>query len=211
MDANKATTIIFDFDHTLFDAIKFRKIISLFFERNNIPADIADSTFRSAYNSSYNYGFLEQLNMLKKIGYAIPNKEIDSFFNQSLKHILKGPVEETLKKLKDRGHRLILLTKGLEYFQRFKVRQSGLEAYFGHNIYVCKDKKEEAIKSIPAKGRTYFVNDHADEIEAVAKVYPEMNFIYVKGPKTAHDRFIKHEHIPTIDDISSLPFLIKKV
>ena len=107
------------------------------------------------------------------------------------------------------GHKLILLSKGKEAFQRFKVKQSGIETYFGKHIYICYEKKEEMIEKIPREGKTYFINDHADEIESVSKKHPEINFIYIKGPKTPHDRFIKHGRIPTIDDISSLPELIK--
>lgn len=202
-------TIIFDFDHTLFDTRHIRKDIKDLFLKNGVPEEIfefSNKKHREEYNDTYD--LIKHISDLEKEGYKIDKQNIDIFFEQNLEMHLKGPVKEVLSSLIKDGHKLILLSKGNETFQRFKVKQSGIEAFFGEHIYICYEKKEELIEKIPREGKTYFVNDHADEIEAVAKKHPEINFIYVKGPKTSHDRFIEHEHIPTIDDISALPELI---
>jgi len=156
-----------------------------------------------------NPDLLAQIKDAESLGYKIDKKDINDFFNQDLEPLLKGPVKEILEKLVKDGHKLFLFTKGVEYFQRSKIRRSGIEEYFDENIYVFDSNKEETDVDIDQHEKTFFINDHADEIEDFAKAHPKVKFIYVKGPKTSHDRFIKHKHIPTIDDISSLSKYIK--
>lgn len=208
MKPQKPVTIIFDFDHTLFDTKGINLLMYSLYSESEIPEKIFKSVIENQRKKS-NFDFLDHVSELRKLGYKIDSQKIDELLSLDLSYCLKGKVKETLDVLMKRKFNLILLTKGVDYFQRWKIRQAGLSKFFNSHIYTCEEKKEDMLNKLPIKGRTYFVNDHADEIEVVAKRYPGMNFIYVKGPKTAHDRFIKHKHIPTIDDISILPKIIK--
>ena len=205
------STIIFDFDHTLLDSTKITEMIeAIFLESGATLKTILAVQKAQRLRDNDNPDFLAQVTMLKDLGYDIKDEVIDDFFGQDLEKCLKGPdVKEVLEKLFKAGHKLILFTKGIEYFQKFKIRQSGLEKYFKGNIYIFDNNKEEAEVDIHQNGKVYFINDHADEIEAFAKIHPGVKFIYVKGPKTSHDRFLKHKHIPTIDNVSTLLKYIK--
>jgi len=180
-----------------------------FFTDRTIPEKIYDDIIRKQRaDSKDNPDFLKLCEESEKLRYKISKEDISAFLKNDLSSYLKGPVKETLTILKKKGYVLMILTKGIDYYQRFKIRQSGIEKFFGKHIYVCDEKKEEALRDVAFKGVTYFIDDHADEIETILKKFPDFKIIYVKGPKTAHDRFIEHEHIPTITDISELPKMI---
>ncbi len=201
-------TIIFDLDYTLLDTSKLNKISHELLLKNNIPEDVIDLANKKHREIHKNPAFLEHVAEIEKLGHKVLKEDIDQFLSTDLKNYLKGPVDHVLALLIEEGHRLILLTRGHEYFQCFKIRNSGLHIYFDKNIYICEEKKEEIIEQMPLTEDVYFINDHADEIETVSKKYPNFHYVYIKGPKTPHDRFIDQAHIPTLDDISTLPDLI---
>ncbi len=203
-------TIIFDFDHTLLQTSEITLQIRNIFLKNEVPEKTIDSIQKSQrQRDNDNVDLLVQIRDVEKLGYKINKNDIDDFFSQEFKQLLNGPVIEVLEKLLEKKHKLFLFTKGVEYFQRFKIRQAGLEKYFKENIFVFDNDKTESQVNIFNNGKVYFVNDHADEIETFIKVHPTVKAIYIKGPKTSHDRFIKRKHIPTLDDISLLPKYIK--
>lgn len=204
------STIIFDFDHTLLKTRKITEMIREIFLKNGVPEKTIEAIQKTQrQRDNDNVDFLVQIKDAEKLGYKINKEDLDNFFLQDFKPLLNGPVIEILEKLLEKKHRLFLFTKGVEYFQRFKIRQSGLEKYFKGNIFVFDNDKTESQVNIFNKEKIYFVNDHADEIESFQKAHPEVKSIYIKGPKTSHDRFIKHKHIPTLEDISTLPKYIK--
>ncbi len=202
------STIIFDLDHTLLETSKITGLIVDIFLKNGVPEktiEVIQKTQRAKNND--NPDFLEQVKAIKKLGYKISKKDIDIFFTQNLENCLKDSVKETLEKLLKEGHILFLFTKGVEYFQKFKIRQSGLEKYFDGNIYIFENNKEETDVDIHKNGKVYFVNDNFDEIENFSRIHSKVKFIYIKGPKTSDDISIKN--ITTIENIPSLLKYIK--
>ncbi len=203
-------TIIFDFDHTLFDTKSLRAFIASLLNTHGVSSTLdTDSEKKHRLKTKNNYGFLEHLDELKPQGHNLPNKVIESFFTSNLEKHLKGDVHTTLKKLQSKKHTLILLTKGLDYFQKFKIRQSGIEGYFGRNIYICEDHKEHTLSHLLTADKTYFINDNTDEIVSAHKLFPKLHYIVINGPKTDLSK-VKHiKGIKIIDDVSSLPKIIK--
>ncbi len=201
---NKLKTIIFDFDHTLFDTEMIKPMMKTFYTERGVPEKVYDEVRTFQRKRDVNAGMTEQWEEMTKRGYKISKKELNDFFKTDLSLYLKGPVKEVLTKLKKRGYTLMILSMGIDDFQRFKIRQSGIESFFADHIYTCKEDKPRALKKISTTGEVYFVNDHANEIEVVLKSFPKIHPIYVKGPKTAHDHFLNHKKIPTISDISEL-------
>ncbi|MEI6479046.1 MAG: HAD hydrolase-like protein, partial [bacterium] len=138
------STIIFDFDHTLINTSEITQMIMDIFLKNGVPEKTIyaiQKAQRSRNND--NPDLLAQIKDAESLGYKIDKKDINDFFNQDLEPLLKGPVKEILEKLVKDGHKLFLFTKGVEYFQRSKIRRSGIEEYFDENIYVFDSNKEE--------------------------------------------------------------------
>lgn len=203
-------TIIFDFDHTLFDTKSLRAFIASLLNNHGVPVELdTASEKKHRLKTKNNYGFLEHLDELKPHGHKIPNKVIESFFTLDLEKHLKGDVHTALRELQKRKHTFILLTKGIDYFQRFKIRQSGIEGYFGNNIYICEDTKEHTLGHLLKEDTTYIINDNTDEVISAHRLFPHLHYIVIKGPKTDLSK-IKHiKDITVLDDISTLPLLIK--
>ncbi len=205
-------TIIFDLDHTLYDTKNIKEEIWMLLKAYKIPEKIIDAcekVFRSKNNNLY--GILEHLEELEKLGFKIPSEAIEAYFARSMTHHLFNGTIEILEKLKKKGHRLILLSKGIDYFQRFKIRQSGLEDFFGSNIYICDEKTEDIIRdmSLPKKGKIYFVNDHADETLRIHKAFGEFVCIIVKSHKTRLESIKKHKKIIVVENIKEVIKYIK--
>jgi putative hydrolase of the HAD superfamily len=55
---------------------------------------------------------------------------------------------ETLERLKEEGHELYLYTGGETAIQRKKVKQMGLDAFFGDRVFISSHKTTEVLESI---------------------------------------------------------------
>ena len=204
------STIIFDLDHTLLETSKIARLITDIFLKNGVPEKTVETIQKTQRAKNHdNPDFLDQINEVEKLGYKISKKDIENFFEQNLECYLKDSAKETLEKLINNGNKLLLFTKGVEYFQKFKIRQSGLEKYFDGDIYIFENNKEETDVDIHKNGKVYFVNDNADEIEIFSKIHPKVKFIYVTGTKTSHNNFSENKNIVKIENISSLLKYIK--
>lgn len=60
---------------------------------------------------------------------------------------------ETLERLQHQGHELYLYTGGENAIQRKKVKQMGLDAFFGDRLFVSSHKTTDVLESIIAKER----------------------------------------------------------
>lgn len=202
-------TIIFDLDDTLMDTSKFKELLWSFFEQHGIPTKTIEATYKS-HRAKYsgNPGFLEHIEELKTLGYKIPDEEIEKFLNTDLRPFLKGNVEETIKKLQNKKHRLILLTRGIDYFQNWKIRKAGLDTLFNRRTYVCEDKKENELFYLHGKEKAYFINDSIEEIQEVRKAFPNLRGIAIQSPKTNIEK-AKKEKIRVLNSIENLLSIVK--
>lgn len=205
-------TIIFDLDYTLLDGKTVKKELWDFFKGHGVPEDTIHHSYEIHKEKlGGRTGLIEQIEELKRIGHVIPHEAKDIYFNSSLKHHLFEDVDKILEKLKTKGHRLMILTKGLDYFQRFKIRQSGIENFFGQHIYICDEKNRENIEVIPiSKNETvYFINDNSAETLEVHKEFPEFICIMVKSYKTKLDSIKKHKQILVAENIKEAIKFVK--
>lgn len=193
-------TIIFDFDHTLLDTERLKTRVREIFINDGAPKEIIDNTKVTS--------FLEYTDLIKEKGFTISAKAMEEFFYEDLKPYLIGPVKETLENLK-KDHHIIMLTKGEDYFQQWKLRQSSVGPIFGKDIYICEDHKELMLQDIHFHYPAYFINDHIDEISKIKKIFPKMKCILVKRKdrtySDAHKKMISKE----IEDISALLKIVK--
>ena len=190
------STIIFDFDHTLLDTSKITGQISNIFLKNGVPEKTIEAiqkTQRARDND--NVDFLEQIKSAEQLGYKINTKDIEEFFSQNLERCLKGPVKEVLEKLSKQGHKLFLFTKGVEYFQMFKIRQSGIGKYFKGNIFVFDNNRTSPGFNIYNNGKTFFVSNDSEEIKNLEKTSPKIKFINIKKSLVTQSKHSKNKLI----------------
>jgi putative hydrolase of the HAD superfamily len=63
---------------------------------------------------------------------------------------LIADVPETLKALKDKGYNLNVLTRGVEFEQKFKLEKSGIKSFFTH-IVIVQTKDENTYRNTAEK------------------------------------------------------------
>lgn len=79
---------------------------------------------------------------------------------------------------------LILLSRGANEFQKEKIRNSGIESFFGKIIITSKDKVDEIsqIYAEYSKEKIFFIDDKATEIDKVKKKFPQIITMKMERP-----------------------------
>ncbi len=158
-------TVIFDFDHTLFDRKKF-------FEED-LPdlIGVGREKFLSSYEENFkdsetkkvDYDFNRHLELLGKNNDLVKEK-INKFFKDLEKYLKPGAIE-LLKKLKINGDNLILVSFGNIAWQEQKIKNiKALAEYFDEDRLIITDQgKEEIISEYVGEEEVVIVNDKIEE------------------------------------------------
>ncbi|MFZ2970204.1 MAG: hypothetical protein WA063_03595 [Minisyncoccia bacterium] len=79
---------------------------------------------------------------------------------------------------------LILLSRGANEFQKEKIKNSGVEFFFGKIIIISKDKVDEIsqIYAEHSKEKIFFIDDRAEEIDKVKKKFPQIITMKMERP-----------------------------
>lgn len=195
--------IIFDFDHTLFDSKTFKDHIDLLIKEGGVSQDIAgqaECEFRS--NNFNNYDFESHIEEIKRRGSDIHPSVYNKFAKLDFKKYIKGNVHEVIKRLQNKGHRTILLTKGIESFQETKLVRSEIKELFGTDIIICPTGKEGILERMGLdQPSTYFFNDDIPETNIIKEVLPHVTYIICKR---GDDKFDYTDIDPSFHLISSV-------
>lgn len=202
-------TIIFDFDHTLFNTRDFKDTIdSLLLKHADKQAlEEAEKSYRKA--NFNNYDFKGHVDEIRKLGLQIDSAIFEQFDGLDLKKHLKGSVAKVITNLKASGHKTILLTKGTEEFQNIKLERSGVKEIFGSDIVICRSNKEKIIGNIEVSGNVYIFNDNVDETLEIQKHFPNIKYVVCKRPDLNLDYEEVAKMFEVIDSIDYLEDLIK--
>lgn len=129
--------IIFDLDYTLLDTLEFKKGLA---EALNLEFDVYHKNCKKyfkdkdiLYNLEKHLKILEQENSDFKIN--------ENFLSNIGKYLFPE-ADDILKKMKDAGHKLVLLTYGDVQWQKMKVENLKIKKYFDEIIYTDKGKGE---------------------------------------------------------------------
>lgn len=133
--------IYIDFDGTIFDTDKYLANAVKIFNKHGITNEIYEETKKNIFNSEQLFNinkltdyFIDKYNCNNKLKY-----EINSLLNKSY---IYSDCFECLKKLKNNGYTLYLLTFGDEENQKMKINSSNISKYFDDIIITQKDKSE---------------------------------------------------------------------
>ncbi|KKS34180.1 MAG: hypothetical protein UU95_C0016G0012 [Parcubacteria group bacterium GW2011_GWC2_42_12] len=185
--------IIFDLDYTLLDTVRFKDALADIFVQENFYADYK----KYFKDQGINFDPREYLNILKDEGKidSYAEKEIKSGLKELLgmmdNYLFRG-VAKILKKLKDGGAELILLTFGNKEWHEDKIRTLSIGRYFTQIVFEEEDKAgSEYLRSLKnTEEEVLIVNDNAKETEKMIKIIGEKAKVFlVDGPYVKN---IKH-------------------
>lgn len=171
--------IIFDFDDTLFDTKRFKLDIFEAIRSEGFEDNTINETYLNILKTD-TYNFEKHIK-------ALEDKSNTSNTSSLLKNLMNLPyptyvfegVPETLAKLKE-NYKLVLLTKGDEFFQKFKLEKTDLNKFFAsRDVYVVSDDKANAASKMELDGEVYFVNNNPKENAEVAGMFPNFKYILV--------------------------------
>ncbi len=151
----KYTTLFVDLDGTIFDFLKTENIaVKSTFKKNGTPITEKQARIYSDINLSYwekyERGEIKKEEIyvnrfktfIEKEGLNAEAQKIsDDYFDElASRHFLFDGAEEVLKYLKDKGYFLCATTNGVSKTQYRRIRESGIDKYFGL-ICVSEDAK----------------------------------------------------------------------
>ena len=202
--------LLFDVDHTLVDINKFKKDKSKIFgitpEENEAQGNELFKNKGLNYHPETHIKFLRGSGLIKTDAQEEKiKKDLQNLIKNIDDYLFPG-VEETLKYLKQKGYRMILITKGDLSIQKPKVENSIIKEYFDEIIYEENDKSQNGfIKKLAKSGeQVLIINDRAEQSLAMQKALGNKAKIFlVKGPysqDTDHKEDI-HESVNELKNI----------
>lgn len=196
--------IIFDLDYTLLDTTKFKrglgKALGLSMEEFNDTYKKIFKDKKLPYNIDIHIKYLLQNFREGLADSTAMENGIKSRIKEFLRDIdqyLFHEAENVLKKMKEEGHSLLLLTYGDEDWQRYKIENLKIKKYFDGIFYADKDKYEVLEDLVNNQKQFFFpgdeiliVNDNAQESLRIKESLGRGEIFLLEGPYSnncAHD------------------------
>jgi FMN phosphatase YigB (HAD superfamily) len=176
---------VFDLDHTLLDTDRLAKKLAAI---TDVDEKVFFRTYAGSKDEKSCYNFDCHLELMIKKGYIERNriKEIKTLLSKVLKNIddfLYPEAEKILKKIKDSGHELWLLTYGNIEWHKEKIKNLAITGLFDKIILTDSEKEKKLLylkKEMEAEVFV-FINDNADELLRIGSIFGFKNLILVKG------------------------------
>ena len=184
--------VIFDLDYTLFDTNKFKrdiaKILNINIKQYN---NICKRCFTDK-NIVYNpYELLRILKSEGRISFIKNYKEkIENLLRHANKYLYDGALA-VVKKFKERGDKLVLLSVGYKGWQNRKISGLKIKKYFDHIVILEKEKYKNLEFLRKEKQKVLIINDNAGEILDMKKAIGKCEVCLIHGPysKNAEHNF----------------------
>ncbi len=181
---------IFDFDYTLFDTAVFKQdyfkqFVDLAYDPNNLRLE----HFKE---NVIHYNIKEHLDLLGD-NLKDHNKSVETLnvFLSDLKRYLFPGAEEVLMKLKNEGHKLILISLGNLEFQKSKILGSGIEKFF-EQIIITPGSKALLLEKINiGEEQVIIVNDNAQESLEMMKLIDNAKLFLIESRYSQNDEGIE--------------------
>lgn len=156
-----------DLDDTLFHTYMFKEDMFGCFARCGVSREDYLSSYRKAVfgplEGYFDYTFEKHANILKELGYIIPDSTIDELNNLLKKNYNDPEAKDFLLGLKKISSKLVLLTAGERKMQQNKINSTGLEKYFDQ-VVIIDGGKSQAIVDVAGQAKNIlFVNDNLKE------------------------------------------------
>lgn len=200
-----------DFDDTLYDTHTLTQDMQDIFSAYGVSGGDFEAAFlRAVHGSSrqyFNYTFDLHLQILRDMGYVLPDAEIIPRLQSLIQESYQAPdAESFLLYLKDRSRRLILLSAGNESFQRERLAATTLAPYFD-DVLIIQERKDAAVEDYVRRvGRYLFVNDDVAQNMQIQKKFPHVVVVTKRHPVKYSEDELRASGIPyffTLTDIKT--------
>lgn len=175
-----------DLDDTLFSTYIFKKDIFGCFAMCGVTPEDYQTTYKRAVFGPvvgyFDYTFKKHADILREIGYEIPDQTVDNL-NDLFKKDYKDPqAEEFLVALKKVSNKLILLTAGDKNMQQKKIDSTGLAKYFDEIVIIDGGKGSKITDVAGEAEKVLFVNDNLIENLQIKNELPKVLVVAKKNP-----------------------------
>ena len=180
------TTIIWDFDYTLFETAKMKDTIRQAVDACGIEVDTFNETYRETfkrngdYSPDYHFQLLGERIMDMQLAQDA-RSEFDNIIANAGDFLFPGAIE-LLDRLNASGVHQVLLTLGNHEYQGAKVDNCGLNEIMDE-VHIVDDNKDKWLAGFKTGGEIIVINDNGGEVLAMQKACPQHRYILVKGPK----------------------------
>jgi FMN phosphatase YigB (HAD superfamily) len=185
---------VFDLDHTLLNAEKFKLALSRIFKMSRQEFRVSYYQLfgkrRDLYNPYIHLQLLTKAGMIDAELVTTCKQKIDKTLMR-LDDFLEPTAENLLIKLKRHKHILILISHGNISWQREKIKHLKLKKYFTRIIITNKNKVDSFKFLRNSREEILIVNDNAQENRAALKLLPNVRALLIKG---IHSNNIKHNY-----------------
>lgn len=170
--------VVFDFDHTLFDTTRFKRDLFASLRQFGIPFGAVEQSYRRLMIRRGRFQFdyrldahLQLLRQTRIFNHQKARSRMTAVLGHAREYVFDG-VPGMLANLRRRGYRLILITRGNRWFNRRKVKGSGIAGFFQKIHILPTDKKR--LLSHYAKSAPFVINDNADELREMTRSFPQI-------------------------------------
>lgn len=195
--------VIFDLDYTIFDAKRFRaECLAPFFGMR--PAEFENYYKVNFKDKQIHFDALEMLGR-----FELTEEELDRALERQISSFLFPETDKIIKKFKDAGTKLVMLTFGNKAWQARKIKylklgEESLGSLFDQIIFADKSKAESAELGVLGDGRIVIINDNAKESQALMRLFEKRAKSYLlEGPYSYNinhkERVYKLSDLLTID------------
>ena len=170
-------TAIIDLDHTLLDTTRFKGALAK-------SLDLTDTEWDAAYSAYMkDYGLFDPKQFLSGSS-ADQRKAFNEVLANTRKYLYKDS-PQFLQQCQADGWEIIILTFGELQWQQQKIDNLHLP---DHIRTVCTDQPKVDIigEYINPDEETAFVNDRANEMDAIVQRYPDVTMYWVNRDNTPH-------------------------
>lgn len=194
--------IVFDFDHTLFDMMAMHEALGAAIGKLGVNRDQYDDAYLAvthwkmftpqalAQRLHKAYGTNMQAALDAMQGVAARSREF-----------LYPDAAEALRRLKEAGHEIYILTRGDEDWQRMKVKHSGLAPYCVEAFCLAQAKQEFLREWCIKHPGAVMVDDRPVEIKAVHDLKLPIRLVRMRRPDA---KYADQDTPPTVEEIRNL-------
>ena len=178
-------TVILDLDHTLLDTSHLKQAMEDHAAKAGVPRDVFQKTYTETVTGeqgTYNYELARHAAFMHRdsgVDESIILAELHAALD-TLPTLLFEDSIPFLKKLRERGDKIALLTFGNPKFQEEKVLRLNISEYFDTFIFSEHEKSSAAFNFEDGPESWVFINDNPNEIRALREKFPTSRMIRIK-------------------------------
>lgn len=204
--------IIFDFDHTVFNMSLMHEQIIEVLEMIGVS--------REEYLSIYEDVTRWRLFTVKALAQRIERRKgidrseiisaLETVVEESAKYVYDDVIQ-SMKHLKEEGHKIFLLSWGDPSWQEKKLKHSGLAEYVDEAVCVAQMKADYLKQMKRDDEILVMVDDKPAEISAIAEEHPDISCIRIKRKDSKYADQPTPAGIPEASDMRAVMNFIRTI